>query len=239
MTKPFIFHDPDSLQEAVAKLMVQVLSELFQGGTQEPLLALSGGSTPLGLFSRLVKDHADLSFWSKVQVLWVDERHVPYDHSESNYGNAKPFLDKLGIPRNHIHPMGGDMDTESAAKDYDSLVREFAAKRPPTSPLVDLTLLGMGPDGHVASLFPGSDHLQDKVFCKAAIKPETDQPRISLTLPALNNTGCCIFMATGASKAEMVKTVLKQGPDPSYPASMIQPFPPPIWFLDKDAAAFL
>jgi 6-phosphogluconolactonase len=239
MNRVLVFSDLETLNIQLAQDMVSLLEDLLNSGQTDLTLAISGGNTPLGLFSFLADHHADSPIWSQISVYWVDERHVPFDHPESNYGNVRMYLEALGIPSSKIYPMGEDPDTKAAAMDYNELLQRIADKRPAPTPLFDLTLLGVGPDGHMASLFPGTDHSHDKGFCKAAIRPETGQARITMTLGALNRSRLCVFIASGASKAEIIKTILKKGPDPRFPASLIAPPQPPVWYLDQAAASLL
>jgi len=239
MSTPYIFSDIEQLNTALAQKIVAELEKQLEVGQQILNIALSGGKTPQGLLAQLLDKHSGSIIWRHLKVYWVDERHVPFDHPESNYGNIRPFLEGLGIPLHQIHPMGSESDTQVAARRYHELIMEIAAQRPAGDALFDFTLLGVGPDGHMASLFPGSDHQHDLDFCKATIQPETQQPRISLTLPALNRSRCCIFMASGETKAEIISIVLRGDPDPRYPASLIKPPDPPLWYLDEAAASLL
>lgn len=239
MNQPLVFPDIDALNKGLAKQLVNVLEKLQGKGQKDLLMAISGGNTPIGLFALLSQNYSQSMIWPDVHVYWVDERHVPFDHPESNYGNARPFLESLGIPVQQIYPMGGESDTESAAQKYNDLIESIAERRSEADPIFDVTLLGLGPDGHVASLFPGTDHSHDRVFCKAAVRPETNQPRISLTLPALNRSRHCFFMASGPSKADILAIIFRDGANPNYPASLVDPPDPPIWYLDKAAARLL
>lgn len=231
----YISSNIEHLNRTLAERIINELESALANGQQALNLALSGGRTPQGLLARLVDKHRDSKVWNHVQVYWVDERHVAFDHPDSNYGNLRSFIEALGIPLNQIHPMGSNPDTEAAALEYHNLVNAIAAQRL-SSPLFDLTLLGIGPDGHMASLFPGTEHRNDTLYCKAAIQPESGQARISLTLPALNRSACCIFMASGESKAHIVSQVYNGEPDTDYPASLIEPPGPAIWYVDEGAA---
>jgi len=239
MNRTLVFPELATLIDQLAQDLVSHFENMLNNGQTDLTLAISGGNTPIGLFSFLADHHADNPLWPHVSVYWVDERHVPFDHPESNYGNAKVYLDALGIPRDQIYPMGENPDTIMASLNYNELIQQIARRRLATAPLFDLTLLGLGPDGHMASLFPGTDHTHDTDFCKAAIRPETGQARITLTLGALNRSRLCVFMASGASKAEIIKTILKKGPDTRFPASLIAPPQPPVWYLDQAAASLL
>ena len=238
MNDLYIFPDIEQLNSALAQQIVTTLETSLENGQPFFNLALSGGRTPQGLLARLVDKSGGSKLWGNVHIYWVDERHVPFDSPESNYGNARPFIESLGIPLDQIHPMGRDPDTEAAALSYHKLVKRIEIQRP-AQPLFDLALLGIGPDGHMASLFPGTEHRQDVAYCKAAIQPASGQARISLTLPALNNSKQCIFLAGGSEKAEIISRVYRASPDPLLPATLIDPLHKPMWYIDQAAACLL
>ena len=227
--------DIDHLNASLATFMVTKLEKVLEHGMKPLTLAISGGRTPLGLLSRLVDAHGSSPIWKQLHIIWVDERHVPFDDPDSNYGNARPYIESLDVPIDHIHPMGRNPDTQVAAREYYEFLTQMVTQRPGGEALFDITLLGLGPDGHMASLFPGTEHTQDTKLCKATIQPESGQARISLTLLALNSTNCCVFMASGAEKAEIISRVYQAAPDPSLPATLIAPIHPPIWFMDQAA----
>ena len=238
MSELNVFLQPAQLNAGLAQDLVARLEQLLATGHERLNVAISGGNTPLGLLDRLLVNHSDSKIWKRVHLYWVDERYVPFDHPESNYGNARPFVEALGIPLDQIHPMELGAKPELAAASYGKCIEVIASVRDENEALFDLTLLGLGPDGHVASLFPGTDHSHDQTFCKATIRPETGQARITLTYPALNRSRWCIFMASGAAKAEIVSTIFR-GSNPQYPASLISPPDPPLWYLDEAAASRL
>ncbi len=239
MKRANIFPDIEQLNTALARKIVDVLENDLKAGDQTLNLALSGGRTPIGLLARLIEKHSESNIWPHVCVYWVDERHVPFDHPESNYGNARPFIEALGIPQGQIYPMGENPDTSEAAREYHKLISGIQTDGNLGDSLFNLTLLGLGPDGHFASLFPGTDHLNDSVLAKAAIQPESGQSRISLTLPALNRSRCCIFMASGGSKAEIISKIFTLGKDSRYPASLLDTTKPALWYMDEAAAGLL
>lgn len=230
-----IFPSGEALSAALAKTIMDRLECLHESGKQKLTLAISGGQTPLGLLNHLVEHHSQSSVWDKVQLYWVDERYVPFDHPESNYGNARPFVEALGIPQDQLYPMHLEDNPIQAAQTYHQLITTLSHQRGGSTSLFDICLLGIGTDGHVASLFPGTDHLQDGNFCKATTRPETGQARISLTLAALNRSDLCMFMATGASKSEIISVVYPSKPDPRFPASLVQPSGKLVWYIDEAA----
>jgi len=204
-------------------------------------VALAGGSTPKGLYS-LLATKAALA-WDKIYFFFGDERHVPPDNPESNYRMAREaLLSKVPIPAQNIFRVPAENpDAAQAAQTYEDTLRRFF---PPAEafPRFDLILLGMGPDGHTASLFPGSKALQEKsrwVVSNWVEKFKTD--RITLTLPVLNNAAVVMFLAAGEDKTETLKEVL-QGTKPGeqFPSKLIRPTNGQlIWLVDQAAAAAL
>jgi 6-phosphogluconolactonase len=204
-------------------------------------VALAGGSTPKGLYSLLAAKAA--LPWDKIYFFFGDERHVPPDNPESNYRMAREaLLSKVPIPAQNIFRVPAENpDAAQAAQTYEDTLRRFF---PPAEafPRFDLILLGMGPDGHTASLFPGSKALQEKsrwVVSNWVEKFKTD--RITLTLPVLNNAAVVMFLAAGEDKTETLKEVL-QGTKPGeqFPSKLIRPTNGQlIWLVDQAAAAAL
>lgn len=206
-------------------------------------LALSGGSTPRRLYARLAsppfRSRID---WARVHVFWGDERCVPPDHPDSNYRLAdESLLSKVPIPPEQIHRMRGEeSDPERAALDYSQeLMRVFGLK-PGEHPRFDLVLLGLGADGHTASLFPGSPALNENRRLAVATYAELIKAyRLTLTLPVLNAAAQVIFLASGAEKAEVLRAVLQERPSPSRPASLVRPERGTLWFVDRAATTRL
>jgi len=175
---------------------------------------------------------------------WVDERHVPPDDPDSNYRMAKEaLLSKVPIPPGNIFPIPAEsQDAVAAADAYEQTVRKFFALPPGEFPRFDLILLGMGPDGHTASLFPETAALQEKsrlVVANWVEKLKTS--RITLTLPVLNAARCVAFLVSGADKAAVLHEVLEgSAPAEKYPSKLVQPTNGKlIWFLDRAAASQL
>lgn len=231
--------DLAQLNASLAAAMVAELERVLAAGINPLTLAISGGRTPRGLLVKLVENYSHSPIWRQLDLIWVDERHVPFDDPDSNYGNALPFIEALGLRPDHIHPMGHHPDTALAAREYHEFLIQLRSQRPHGEALFDLTLLGLGPDGHMASLFPGTDHEHDTELCKATIQPESGQARISLTLSALNSSNCCVFMASGADKADIVSRVYQAPSNSDLPATLIVPRHKPIWFIDAAAARLL
>ena len=187
-------------------------------------VALSGGSTPKALYQLLV--NLDVP-WSRTQFFWSDERHVPPDHPDSNYRIAhEAMLSRVPVPESNIHRIHGENpDAEEAANEYEQTLLQL-----------DLILLGLGTDGHTASIFPGSEVLHEtKRLVAAPWVEKLKTYRITMTLPLLNNGASVLFLVSGAEKAEIVKEVI-EGPK-QYPAQFVQPnHGQLLWMLDKDAA---
>lgn len=208
------------------------------------VIALSGGSTPKGLFQQLCEEpYLSLMPWAKTFVLWGDERHVPLTHENSNYRMAlELLLSKVPIPKANIFPMtDGSTSVERAAQLYESkLQRIFGSHK--DLPRIDLNLMGMGDDGHTASLFPGMPQLNEqKKWVVGYFVDESKKDRVSLTFPVLNASRVTLVMMEGAKKAQRLKEVL-EGPKepPRYPIQYLKPTDGQLLFaMDKAAASLL
>ena len=205
-------------------------------------LALSGGSTPRALYSLLASDFRSKIPWAQTLFFWGDERHVGPDDPESNYRMAyESLLSKVPVPPQNIYRVAGENpDASAAAEAYEQTLRQVFTLAPGEFPRFDLILLGMGPDGHAASLFPGSLGLSETkklVIANWVEKLKTD--RITFTFPVLNNAACVIFLAAGSDKAVMLKDVLEGHSQPPYPSQQINPSGRLLWMIDRAAAADL
>jgi 6-phosphogluconolactonase len=205
-------------------------------------VALSGGSTPKSLYSLLAAEHRDFD-WKRTFLFFGDERHVPPDHPDSNYRMVnESLLSHIQIPDENVFRVKAENpDAASAAHEYENQLLQFFQPKPGEIPRFDLILLGMGPDGHTASLFPGSEGLKEQsrwVMANWVEKFKTS--RISFSFPVLNNAAAVIFLATGPDKADIVRQVLEGKNDPAYPAQQVLPANGRLlWLLDKAAAAQL
>ncbi|MGB8014001.1 MAG: 6-phosphogluconolactonase [Terriglobales bacterium] len=209
-------------------------------------VALSGGSTPKALYSLLAANYADFA-WNRVFLFFGDERHVPPTDPESNYRMVKEaLLTKIAIPAENVFRVAAENpDADGAAADYEAQIRRFfglhSEIRNDEFPRFDLILLGMGPDGHTASLFPGSAALDERsrlVVANWVAKFNTH--RITFTFPVLNRAAEVLFMASGADKAEMVHQVLEGKSTPPLPSQRVEPSDGKLlWMLDEAAAAKL
>jgi len=206
------------------------------------LVALSGGSTPRGLYSLLAKERADFA-WNRTFLFFGDERHVPPEHPESNYHMVnETLISKITIPAENVHRVRAEnADAAVAASEYEQDLRHFFELEPCDLPRFDLILLGVGPDGHTASLFPGSSALSEESRLVVANWVEKFQThRITLTFPVLNRAAEIMFLVSGTDKADIVRQVLEGAAMPPLPAQQAQPKDGKVlWMLDEAAAAKL
>jgi len=227
--------DPQELAGHVAAWLVERIAE--QPGAMR--IALSGGSTPKLLFARLASDEwRDRIPWQRVQLYWGDERFVPYDHPDSNYGAARAILlAHVPVPEANVHPMPTDGEPHDAAARYERLLqRDYgAAALDPARPLFDVQFLGLGEDGHTASLIPGQPVLEERSRWVAAVEHGRKEVRLTLTYPALDSSRAVAFLVTGAAKAAILAEVRSGNSD--APAARVRPVGELIWFADRAAAA--
>jgi len=204
-------------------------------------IALSGGNTPRTFFSVLGTRFSENTEWKNVDFFWSDERCVNPDDKESNYNVAKEyFFDKVKIPAFRIHRIRGEDDPEKEAVRYSELIKKKVPLRL-GFPVFDIIFLGLGKDGHIASIFPGDERVLNSVkICEVAIHPETGQKRITLTLPVINNANRVIFLVSGKDKAEIVTEILNDQLSKHYPAGRVNPHSGKVyWYMDLDAASLL
>ena len=208
-------------------------------------VALCGGRTPEMLYAQLAEDEylQQRIPWERSHFFWGDERAVPPDHPDSNFRLAQAaLLSRVPVPPANIHRMKGELPAPQAAADYSRTLIEFFELRERTLPRFDLILLGLGPDGHTASLFPGTQALDEQhELVVASWIGKLGVQRITLTPPVLNNAACVIFLVTRAEKAIALKSVL-EGPYESaqLPAQLIRPHSGKLqWIIDAAAAKLL
>ncbi len=207
-------------------------------------IAVSGGSTPKGLFELLAESlYASRVNWSKTHLFWVDERCVPPQHADSNYGMTHAtLLSRVPISPSNVHRMAGEMSSpQQAAKAYENELKSFF-KLTLSPPEFDLIFLGLGEDGHTASLFPKSEALHDLDHWVAANFVEKfSAHRITLTLPVLNNAKKVVFLVSGNSKAQVLQQIFTDDSGSKrFPAQLIEPRLGDLtWLFDKDAASKL
>jgi 6-phosphogluconolactonase len=201
-------------------------------------VALSGGRTPVAVYQRLTQlPWREIIPWSKIHWFWIDERWVPPDHSDSNYGSAwKAMLSKVPVDESKIHriPTEG-MDPPEAAAVYEEQLRNLLR---PQGAGLDLAVLGMGTDGHTASLFPGSPLLTEPThWFAASLAPVGVRQRITMLLPLLNASDTLLFLVAGADKKAVIDAVLHGGAlAQNYPAGKVRAARQTIWILDSEAA---
>ncbi len=199
-------------------------------------LALSGGSTPKPLYEALAQQPLP---WDKIHIFWGDERYVPPDHSDSNQGMARQaWLDRVSIPAENIHPMPtGSGSPALDAKTHETELIQFFQVAPGEFPAFDVILLGMGDDGHTASLFPHTEAL--KVSDRLVTVGNKDgQPRLTFTIPLINQARCVIFLVAGENKRPALAQIMVDvGDNQAYPSCSIQPQGELWWLLDGAAGA--
>ena len=228
--------------------MSRVAAELFAMLSKKSIasrgrfvVALSGGSTPHRLYSLLgspwYRNNID---WSRVYIFWTDERCVPKDHPESNYRFAhETFLSRVPLPAQNIYRIRGEDEPSKAAKAYEDELRNFFSGS--GAIVFDLIILGVGDDGHTASLFPGSPALDERM--RPAVPVYLEEPkinRVTLTLPVLNHASQVLFLASGRIKAGAVHEIVEEGNPKQYPAGLVQPFQSSaVWMIDREASSAL
>ena len=236
-----IFKDLEKLSKEAANLFAEKSAEA-SAERGRFLVALNGGGTPARLFQMLSSDYKDRVDWSKVHVFWGDERCVPPDDPGSSYGQARDLL--LGlvpIPETNIHRIKGELRPAEASKEYAIMLKDFASS-PLDFPRFDLVYLGMGEDGHTASLFPGSPvDVTEPTLPVIAQYQDRPANRVTLTPVVFNQARTIAFMATGEKKAITLAEVLGDRFNPEkYPAQRIHPKNGElIWLVDEDVASKL
>lgn len=230
-----VFADAATLADAVAELIVARVA----AATGRFSLNLSGGSTPKRLYERLAApDMRARIDWTKLELFWGDERFVPADHPDSNYGMTRTaLLDHVPIPSAQIHRVPTDAASpEACAAAYAHTLQVAYGARTldPDRRLFDMTLLGLGPDGHTASLFPNTAALREKVAWVTSISGVKAEPRISMTYPVLEASRIILFLVAGADKHAILTQVLAH--EPWLPASRLAPLLQTHWYVDSAAA---
>jgi len=234
---------PQELFAAAAEEVVRTTTEAVAARGRFTI-ALSGGSTPKSLFNLLATNARNTLPWDRMFFFWGDERHVPPTDPDSNYRMAdEAMLSKVPVPAGNVFRMAAENpDAASAAEAYEKTLQKFFALQPGQFPRFDLILLGMGPDGHTASLFPGTAGLQEKsrlVIANWVDKMKTH--RLSFTLPVLNAAACVTFLVSGTDKAPALHAVLESDASgEQYPSKLVHPTDGKlIWLIDRAAASQL
>ncbi len=239
-----VFSDADALSRAAAEHLVAIALEAAHARGQA-LIALSGGNTPQGLYAILPQlPYRSQSPWAQMQFFWGDERCVPPGDPESNYGQAKrEFLDRVPVPAENLHRVKGELEPDVAAQEYGLVLRQFSSDGL-AWPRLDWVLLGMGADGHTASLFPGPISPKERerpVIAVTANYQGRPANRVSLTPRVFNSARSVVFLVTGEEKADALAGVLAGAPDPErWPAQRIRPETGSVlWLVDRPAASRL
>jgi 6-phosphogluconolactonase len=235
-----IYPHAEELAKVAAEDIIQALDQSFRA-EKKFHIALSGGSTPRSIYEHLAAfPMRQAPLWKNVHFFWGDERCVPPDHPESNYRMAhEAFLSKIAVPMENIHRILGEESPEVEASRYAKEIQNHLPANKSGLSLFDWILLGVGSDGHTASLFPDARALQEQRRpCVLAEHPQTGQKRISLTLPLINNARRVSFFVTGKEKTLIVESILKKASSSSkYPAALVQPHHGLVeWYLDEAAA---
>jgi 6-phosphogluconolactonase len=235
-----IFEDWDRINE----FLISKFKEWGQGAIRMSnsfSVALSGGNTPIPFYEKLAGLQGEFP-WGRAHFFMVDERFVAFGHPDHSFSQIKRILfDRIDIPESNLHPI----DTESSSPDacaesYERELQSYFQSVKMRAPQFDFMLLGMGEDGHTASLFPGSDALHEKKrMVTTSLPAHAPYARITLTYSVINMAKNVLFLITGSSKADMVKGVIEKR-DPQYPASRVGVANGTLWFvLDRDAACLV
>ncbi|SER11844.1 6-phosphogluconolactonase [Neolewinella agarilytica] len=233
-----VLPDGPAVARAFADHLVKRMAEKPNG----PFFwALSGGSTPKLLFKLLVEEYKDKIDWQRIHFFWGDERCVPHDDPESNYGEVQKLLfDHVPVVPSQVHAVNTELSPEDAAIAYGELMIKLLPANSDGLPILDLNMLGMGGDGHTASIFPANmkELLTDDRICAVATHPESGQKRVTMTGPVLNASDEIAFLVTGSGKTQRVAQILnKEHGAEVYPVAHIQPTSGKLhWFLDEAAA---
>ncbi len=232
-----IFDDNEAMARAFAEFLAKKSSE-----NESLTIALSGGSTPKALFKILSNDYKDTIDWSKLHFFWGDERMVPPSHEESNFKMTDDLLfSQVSIPESNIHRIKGENELVEEVSRYGKEIEENVGSQNGT-PSFDIVMLGMGADGHTASIFPPDiDLINANTICAAGTNPESGQRRVTITGTVINNAKHVCFLVTGAGKAEKIDEIFNQKADYlAYPAAHIKPNAGElIWFMDESASSKL
>lgn len=232
--------DDEEELAAVAADLVVGLSEQAIGRRGRFFFGLSGGATPRRLYELLASPaYRERVNWQKTEVFWVDERCVPPDHPDSNYRMANELLlSKVPLEEKQIHRILGEEDPETAAKYYSQEASAFIHKNLFS---FDVAVLGVGADGHTASIFPGDPAAEEQRTFAVVVEPRgQEQRRITVTMPVLNHVATALIMAAGTEKAAVVREILDEGNPKGCPAGRVLPVHGELlWLLDRKAAALL
>jgi 6-phosphogluconolactonase len=231
-----------STKEELNRSFTDYLKEILKD-RERVTVALSGGSTPKSLFDYWAQHHKKDIDWKSIFLFWGDERCVLPTDEQSNYKMTKDYLlDHVAIPERNVFRIKGENDPVAEAQRYSTLL-QMEVETADAVPSFDLVILGLGDDGHTASIFPHEIDLWESVdLCVVGTHPDSGQKRISLSGKVINHAQRVAFLVTGAAKAEKVKQVIESGKEVAavYPAAKVNPLTRDlVWFLDKEAACLL
>ena len=234
---------PQELFDAAAEVVIRCAKAAVEE-RKRFTIALSGGSTPKGLFNLLANNAKNVMPWEQTYFFWGDERHVPPSDDDSNFRMAdETMLSKIPVAAANVFRIKAENpDAAAAAQDYEKSLQKFFDLKAGEFPRFDLILLGIGPDGHTASLFPGTDALQEKSRLVVANWVEKFKThRITFTLPVLNAARNVAFLVSGTDKAEALREILQgDAPGEQYPAKLVKPDGGKLlWLVDRAAASKL
>lgn len=248
MNEVRVFDSAEKLNAAAAE-HIKTAARGAVGERGRFLLVLAGGTTPRGAYEQLASQSAGRIDWKRVHVFWSDERCVAPDHEQSNYGMAADsLLHWVNVPAGNLHRIRGEEPPARAAMMYDRELAEFFRAATPaqlgSEPAFDLVILGVGEDGHTASLFPGSPALAASGWAAPtrAPGPAAVAERVTLTFPAISAARECLFLVAGTAKRHVVQQILwppadtGEGGSPPFPAAQVRPRGRSLWFLDAEAA---
>jgi 6-phosphogluconolactonase len=225
--------DPEDLARRAARWIADIAAE----SRDRIAVSLSGGSTPRRLYRLLAEaPFREALPWGRIHWFWGDERFVPPDHPDSNYRMVREaLLSRAPVPPGNIHPVPTSGDPATAARDYSRTLQSFygAEALDPARPLFDVELLGLGADGHTASLFPGTSVLDEKQRWAAEVIGAKAEDRITLSFPVLESSRHTAFLVAGGDKREALKRVLAA--DRALPAARLAPTGELVWLVDQDA----
>jgi 6-phosphogluconolactonase len=223
--------DPAALARRAAEWLVEQ-AEATSGTCR---ISLSGGSTPRALYTLLAAEPLRARMpWDRLELFWGDERFVPPDHQDSNYRMTREtMLDHVPLRADQVHPMPTDGSPEEAADAYEDLLKRVYGNDTldPARPFFDITLLGMGPDGHTASLLPDSEILDERRKWVAAVSQGRPEVRLTLTYPLIDSSRIAAFLLNGKEKAQAFAQI--RSGDTSLPAGRVAPVGKLMWFVDR------
>lgn len=233
--------------EDLSRAAAECICEIAEEAIKERgifTFVLSGGTTPRLLYEELAKEpYASRVDWQHTHLFWGDERCVPSDNPDSNFSLAlQTLISKVDVPPSNIHRIPAATGSpKPVAAEYETTLREFfqatAGSDPSTSfPSFDLVLLGIGGDGHTASLFPGDAALEERTSWVVAVEGSSASPpvpRITLTFPVINEAKCVLFLVSGSNKLKVLQEILNNPHTATYPAAHVQPAGKLLWFIDE------